>query len=102
MYIEIAYRKSEIVEPKTVMKKVIIDLNKCGILSKNDRILAVNFLPMSYAYVIYDRNRQHILKTIQDFLQENNIYSIGRFGAWKYSYMEESILDGKSIAEKIR
>lgn len=29
------------------------------------------------------------------------IHSIGRYGAWKYSFMEEAILDGKAIAEAI-
>jgi len=41
------------------------------------------------------------LKIIQDYLKEKNIYSVGRYGGWKYSTMEEAILEGKEVAERL-
>jgi hypothetical protein len=29
------------------------------------------------------------------------VESIGRYGGWKYSFMEETILDGKRCAERL-
>ena len=53
------------------------------------------------AYVIYDfwreKNLTKILKTLEDL----HILSIGRYGQWKYSSMQEAVLDGKSAAELI-
>ena len=66
-----------------------------------DKIIVKNILPIKYGYVIYDKYRIPALNDIHSFLQKHNIYSIGRYGAWKYSYMEESILDSKKTAEQI-
>jgi hypothetical protein len=74
-------------------------LERAGILKKNDRLPVVQFLPIRYAYVVYNRDRRPALDTIFRFFSENGIQSIGRYGAWKYSFMEEAILDGKAAAE---
>ena len=34
-------------------------------------------------------------------LKEQSVYSVGRYGEWKYSSMQEAVLDGKKIAEKL-
>jgi hypothetical protein len=47
-----------------------------------------------------DKGLDGLLFTKQ-LLKKNNIYSIGRYGGWKYSFMEEAILDGKKVAEEI-
>jgi protoporphyrinogen oxidase len=57
---------------------------------------------MPYAYVIFDKKHPSAVETIKAFLQKNNIHSIGRYGAWEYSFMEKSILDGKKTAEMIQ
>jgi len=40
-------------------------------------------------------------EAILKFLTAHHVSSIGRFGGWKYSYMEEAILEGKAAAERI-
>ena len=54
---------------------------------------------ISHAYVIYDHWRDKHLPGLLDRLAEQHIYSIGRYGAWKYASMQEAILDGKQIAQ---
>ena len=34
-------------------------------------------------------------------LKEKNIYTIGRYGAWIYNSMEDSMLKAKELAEKL-
>lgn len=58
-------------------------------------------IEISHAYVIYDFWREKHLASIHETLQSMNIYSIGRYGEWKYASMQEAILDGKKMAEKI-
>jgi len=103
VYVEIACKPGEIT-PERKRKLVIKakeDLIKAGILEREDEILVRNCISIPYAYVIYDRNRDRNLKIIQDYLKEKNIYSVGRYGGWKYSTMEEAILEGKEVAEKL-
>ncbi|MCB4755706.1 MAG: FAD-dependent oxidoreductase [Elusimicrobia bacterium] len=104
MYIEIPWRRIENGEYPTcssLLEDVRRALVDCRILKKGDDLPAVQYLPIPYAYIIPDRNRPTALATIFSFLEKNGIQSIGRYGAWKYSFMEEAILDGKNAAEKI-
>ena len=101
LYVEIAADQDQIIKPDELFDKAIRDLRRVEILDNRDEIEARLYLPIPYAYVVYDHNRSAALKTIQAFLQENSIHSIGRYGGWKYSFMEESILDGKKTAENL-
>ncbi|MDR0823005.1 MAG: NAD(P)-binding protein [Endomicrobium sp.] len=78
-------------------ESVVETLIKLGFIGLNDEISALNIVDMPYAYVIFDKNREQSLKKIQDFLIANNIFSIGRYGAWEYSFIEKNILDAQRL-----
>jgi len=101
MYVEVAYRPSQKPDPARLLKEVRRGLIMAKILTQKDRLPVAHALPIPYAYVIYNQERPRALATIFGFLKKNNIHSIGRYGAWKYSFMEEAILDGKKTAESI-
>ena len=56
---------------------------------------------INHAYVIYDQWHAEHLPAVHKRLQEQSVYSVGRYGAWKYSSMQEAVLDGKKIAEQL-
>jgi protoporphyrinogen oxidase len=98
IWVEISYRRNK---PKDDIVDVVIrNLVQMG-LFKKEAIDHISELDIPYAYPIYDENREKILKEIQNFLNRFNITLAGRFGKWQYSYIEESILEGKRIAEKL-
>ena len=118
IYTEIAYRKTisgflldrkkgtadlgeEGINKKKLMDRVIKDLIKARVLKKKDKILTAKILNIKNAYVIYDRQHAVSKKVIHNFLESNKIYSIGRYGSWKYSTMEDSLLEGKKIANNL-
>jgi len=90
------------VDKELLQRKVRKDLQKTGILPDEREIIMQKCLVLSPAYVLYDRNRQENLDGIHDFLRKNGIYSIGRYGRWEYSSMEDAIYQGKETAEEIR
>ncbi len=59
-------------------------------------------LHLEHAYVIYDTWRENHLQTLLSSLTAFNIHSIGRYGAWKYSSMQEAYQDGKAVAAIIK
>jgi protoporphyrinogen oxidase len=67
----------------------------------DDEIATEKIIPISHAYVIYDQWRERNLDKVHKKLNENKVYSIGRYGAWKYCSMQETLLDGKEIAEQL-
>lgn len=103
MYVEVSHRPTESLDNASVLRKVRAGLEECGILKRGDQFAVASFLPIKYAYVIYDDHRSAALEKIFFWLREHaGISSIGRYGAWKYSFMEEAILDGKKTAESLK
>ncbi len=68
---------------------------------KNSEILTKKIMPISHAYVIYDAWRETNLPKIHNHLHQNNIYSIGRYGHWKYASMQEAVLDGRDMVNQL-
>ena len=101
LYIEIAGDPDEKINSEDLVDRAVNDLRRAGILGEEDEIAAMQYLPIPYAYVVYDHHRFSAVNTIQRFLTKNGIHSIGRYGGWKYSFMEEAILDGKQMAERL-
>ena len=68
---------------------------------ENKEILTEKVISIKHAYVIYNFWREKNLKKLLTSLKEYDIYSVGRYGAWKYSSMQEAVLDGKNVVDSI-
>lgn len=101
LYIEISYSDNKPLDKKMAIERAKEDLIKAHILRDSDRILVEKCLDIKCAYVIYDRNHKSTVAQIKDFLRENDIYTIGRYGSWEYSGMEDAMLQGRDLANKI-
>src|SRR5947209_5426852 len=66
MYIEITHRPKERVNVDEMFERAIVDLEKCGILKKGDRILTRHALDIHFAYVVFDEHRQAHLQNLID------------------------------------
>ena len=67
----------------------------------DDEIINETILHLDRAYVIYNAWREKNLPTLLENLSQYDIHSVGRYGEWKYASMQEAILDGKRVAEKL-
>jgi protoporphyrinogen oxidase len=101
MYVEIAHQPQNPVDEKKVMKATLKGLKECGLIENEKEIISTCILKIPVAYVTYDVHRTAATGRLLAYLESKGVYSIGRFGGWKYSYMEEAILEGQQTAEKI-
>jgi len=53
---------------------------------------------IQYAYVVFDDAHEESTRTIHGWLQNIGIVSCGRYGAWIYNSMEDSIIQGMEAA----
>jgi protoporphyrinogen oxidase len=53
-----------------------------------------------YAYVIHDRHRRALLPELRAHLERHGIQSVGRYGGWEYSAMEDALWQGRQAAEQ--
>jgi len=56
---------------------------------------------IKYAYVVFDEHYVAATTAIFRFLESHAIYSRGRYGAWTYNAMEDSLLAGREVAATI-
>lgn len=101
LYVEVTRRPEERVDLARLENQILTGLKACGILKSSDKLLTRLWITIPCAYVIYDFNRTPAVETIFRFLHGRGVDSIGRYGGWKYSFMEEAILDGKRCAERL-
>ena len=101
-YIEVSSLPDEKKTEDEIMAQAIKGLRRCGLLKERDKIIEKKYLEIEHAYVVFDEFREKMLPSIFEYLEQNGIFSIGRYGSWTYSAMEDSILKGKEIAEKLR
>jgi protoporphyrinogen oxidase len=101
IYAEVAYASWKPLDKSRIVHQVKADLLKAGILDRHDRVLTECCLDIPCAYVIYDRNYRQSVENLRSFARKNDIYTIGRYGAWEYSGMEDAIWQGKQVAEEI-
>lgn len=83
------------------LKKVAIDESCKTFNIKKHDILAEQTLLLPHAYVIYDAWREKYLDSLLKQLTQQSVYSIGRYGAWKYSSMHDAVTDGQTMAAQI-
>jgi protoporphyrinogen oxidase len=79
------------------------ELNEIIESGKKDPFLleALSYNISDHAYVIFDENRESAVKTIQNYLRDKDIISIGRFGQWEYFNMDVCIKQSIDLANKL-
>lgn len=93
------FKKPKMPSEQLVKKSVNLIKHLFGISDEEIAIQKVITIP--HAYVIYDQWREENLAKLLTALEQHDIYSIGRYGAWKYASMQEAVLDGYEIAQVI-
>ncbi len=95
---------------KPVSKTEIIDdtiqgLINSGMIDESDRdkIVSRYLIDVPYAYPIPTTGRDAALAIIQPYLESHDVYSRGRFGAWKYEVgnMDHSFMQGVEVVDSI-
>lgn len=81
-------------------KKTLPHLMKLFNFQPSD-IITEQILVLDHAYVIYDMWREKNLQKLLAQLASQSIFSVGRYGAWKYASMHEAIREGNATALKL-
>jgi len=98
---EITYREGDEIskmKDKSIVEKTIEDLDKLGIINKEDVILTT-IHRFKYAYVIYDLNYERTIRVIVNYFKELGIDLVGRFARWAYLNMDHVVKEAKNYVE---
>lgn len=102
---ETSYSSHRAVEKQRLVDETVDGLVNAGLIRDKDRSKIVSRyvidIPHSYPVPTIDRDRA--LSLIQPYLESRDVYSRGRFGAWKYEVgnMDHSFMQGVETVDRI-
>lgn len=99
---EIYYTKEKpltqsIDELKIHIKNVLLDMKLCD----ESDILFMDARVVEYGNVIFYNGMENDRSIVIDYLENNGVNLIGRFGEWKYFWSDQSFLSGIDVANII-
>ena len=102
MYVEMSHRPTEHHSEEQLVDRARSGMEQAGILRPDDELVVADVKDLHYAYVYFDRHRARALPAILSELERRGIHSIGRYGRWEHTSMEDAIGQGKQLAERLR
>ncbi len=91
------------VNRESLIKDTINALIEDGLIEKATDVVSEFMVSYEYGYPTPSVNRDELLKPLQPWLENKNIYSRGRFGAWKYevSNQDHSLMQGVELINRL-
>ena len=100
LYVEIGMNKTDRVIEEDLLKKILEDLNRVGVVT-NHTLVDHQMIVMNPAYVHITKESKEIYN---DWGKKNNpsgLFSIGRYGSWTYCSIEDNILQSKELSVRL-
>ncbi len=94
LYVELADRDND-----PDLPAIVAGLVKMGALSDPNEVAFADVHDIEYAYVVFDEGYASARAALFAHLEGLGIRSCGRYGAWIYNSMEDSILSGMEAAQ---
>jgi protoporphyrinogen oxidase len=91
-------------EPRAGLEeRVEAGLRAASVVESRPEVVSTHVIDIDYAYPVPTLKRDQALRTIQPWLMTNDIYSRGRFGAWKYEIgnMDHAVKMGVDVARRV-
>lgn len=98
LYVELSDRETP---PEALAPRVREGLVAMGLLDDPRRILFMEARRIPCAYVIYDFDYHECRGRVHAWLETRRALSIGRYGDWNYSSMEDALIDGRRAARRL-
>jgi hypothetical protein len=99
-YVEISHSEGRKIELEGVIRQVVASLHRAGMIPETATLRQTVAFDIPCAYVIHDRHRRASLPEARSYLERHGILSVGRYGAWEYSAMEDALWHGRMAAER--
>lgn len=104
MYIEIGYSKNDVITDIMISEQLNLtlqNLKKSGIIDNQMKLVDYVPIVMDPAYVHISTETNRKIESLKSNLSKKNAYTIGRYGAWIYNSMEDSMIAAKELAESL-
>jgi protoporphyrinogen oxidase len=99
---EVSYSPGKPAKSDAELMNVTVDwLVANRFIESSSAVAAGRVVDVRYGYPVPTHAKQAILKQISRYLEQQGIYSIGRFGSWSYANSDECIHQGLELADRL-
>ena len=99
---EVSYSPDKPAKPDATLLEATIDwLIANRFIESRDDIAAQKVVDVPYGYPVPTHAKPAIVAQIAAYLEQLEIYSIGRFGSWSYANSDECIHQGLGLASRL-
>ncbi len=98
---EVSYSPQKPLKRADLEKWVVENLLQMKMIRSESEVLNAFSIDVKYAYPVPTHDRSEIVKNIKSFLEENEIYSVGRFGEWAYINSDEVLARGLTLGKRL-
>jgi protoporphyrinogen oxidase len=102
---ETTYSPTKPEEKGGIVEETVQGLVNSGLLpeSEREKVVSRYLIDIPYSYPVPTLGRDRALAEIQPWLEQREIYSRGRFGAWRYEVgnMDHSFMQGVEVVDRI-
>jgi protoporphyrinogen oxidase len=101
-YVEISCLPGDEPDVAALTQESARALVEVGLVPSRARLCWQRAVHIPYGYVVHDRARRDFLAAALGRLEQLGILSVGRYGAWEYSAMEDALWHGRMAAEVVQ
>ncbi|MBQ9639498.1 MAG: FAD-dependent oxidoreductase [Bacteroidales bacterium] len=102
LYVEIGFpQKQANLNIAELREQTLDDLQRVGIVAPDQQLVAEHHVVMNPAYVHITKQSEADKQQRFAQLAESQVYSIGRYGEWKYCSLEDNIFDAFALAKRL-
>lgn len=99
---EVSYSAEKPLARIDVEKWVVENLLEMGLIKSASEVYKTTHVDLKYAYPVPTHDRYEILQTAKAWLEERQIFTVGRFGEWAYINSDEVLHRGFKLGKALR
>jgi protoporphyrinogen oxidase len=99
--VEVAHSRRRPLPAGSIQDRVVADLVRSGWIAGGGEVTFLRERRLRHGYAIPLVGSRRSSAAIRRALDALDIHSVGRFGEWKYSNMEDALSDGRGVADEL-
>lgn len=98
---EVSISPEKPVDVDSIAPITIDFLTEHGILASSGDVAWSGHVDVKYAYPVYTHERPEIMQRVKAWLEDRDIYTLGRFGDWEYINSDRCLKKGLDLGERL-
>ena len=99
--LEISEGPEKVLHRQDIKPWIVDSLLKLQLIKSRSEVEEVHVRKVKYSYPVPTHSRLDIMREIKDWLMENDIYTLGRFGEWAYINSDKAIYRGIELGRNL-